>query len=282
MSDSPGAANEAGLEVGHVDIRGLKLRYAQSAGTGEPLLICNGIGANLELVLPLVRALAGVRVVLFDLPGTGGSEPACFWPSFSRYGGYATAMLDALGHRGGFTVAGASWGGALAQQIAHDCPERVRGLILMATSPGITMIPGRLSSLIRMATPQRYLSRTFMEQHAAEIYGGEMRGRPDLAARFARMTRAPSRPAYLQQLLAGLQFSSLCLLHRIRCPALILSGDDDPIVRPINARILAALLPNARLHIVAGGGHLFMVLRPEQTAGIVLEFMRQEIPSSVG
>jgi pimeloyl-ACP methyl ester carboxylesterase len=63
---------------------------------------------------------------------------------------------------------------------------------------------------------------------------------------------------------------------------LILAGDDDPIARPINARILAALLPNARLHIVAGGGHLFMVLRPEHTAGIVLEFMRQEILSAVG
>ncbi len=265
----------AGVEVNHAWVHGRRIRYAVSAGKGEPLLLCNGIGANLELALPLVRALAGMRVVLFDLPGTGGSGRAWFWPSFRRYAWYAVGLLDALGYREGFSVAGVSWGGGLAQQIARDYPQRVRRLILMATSPGLIMVPGRVAALLRMATPQRYFSRSYMAMNAATIYGGEMRGRPDRAIEFASMTRAPAIRAYVQQLMAMMQFTSLPWLHRIRCPALVLAGDDDPLVRPINARILAALLPNAQLQILRGSGHLFMVMRAGEIGTIVRNFITE-------
>lgn len=274
----------AGVETGSARVRGTSLRYAWRPGSGLPLLFCNGIGANIELALPLVRTLSGVPILLFDLPGTGGSPPAWFWPTLGQYSRYAVGLLDALGHPGTFVVAGVSWGGGLAQRIARDYRERVRGLILMATSPGIVMVPGKLSALIHMATPQRYLSRSYMARNAARIYGGEMRGRPDRAIEFAGMTRAPSTRTYLQQLAAMLTFSSLPWLHRIRCPALVMTGDDDPLVRPINARILAALLPQAELRVIPDGGHLFMSFQAELTAAAIRTFLvraqsRAEEPS---
>jgi len=268
----------AGIEVGHATVRGLRLRYGWRPGMGMPLLFCNGIGANMELAVPLVRALPRVPVLLFDIPGTGGSPPAWLWPTLSCYAHLAVDLLDLLGHRGPFTVAGVSWGGGLAQRIAYDYADRVRGLVLMATSPGVTMVPGRLSALLRMATPQRYLSRSYMARHAAAIYGGEMRGRLDHAIAFAGMTRAPEVRTYLQQLVAMLSFSSLPWLHRIRCPALVMTGDDDPLVRPINARILATLLPQGRLHVVRGGGHLFLALQA-QLAGDVIQAFLDELPA---
>jgi poly(3-hydroxyalkanoate) depolymerase len=266
----------SGAEAGHVWVHGRRLRYARIAGEGEPLLLCNGIGANLELALPFARSLAdaGVApVVLFDLPGVGGSPSGLALPSLCHYARLAVGLLDALGHRAGFSVAGVSWGGALAQRIARNYPARVRHLILMATSPGIIMVPGRIGALLRMATPQRYFSRRYMADNAAAIYGGEMRGRPDLAADFARMTRAPSTRTYLQQLLAVSTFSSLPWLHRIRCPALVMGGDDDPLIRTFNLRVLKALLPDARLHLVRGGGHLFMIQRPDETAREIAAFV---------
>jgi poly(3-hydroxyoctanoate) depolymerase len=87
------------------------------------------------------------------------------------------------------------------------------------------------------------------------------------------MTRAPAASAYLQQLLAISTFSSLPWLHRIRCPALVMGGDDDPLIRSLNLRVIKALLPDARLHMVRGGGHLFMILRPEETAREVAAFL---------
>ena len=267
------ALGEAGVATGHVQVDGVRLRYGLRPGVGEPLLLCNGIGANLEIALPFVRALPRRPVVLFDVPGTGGSAAAGFYPSFRRYARFAVGVLDQLGLGHRFAVAGVSWGGGLAQQIARDYPDRVRHLVLMATTPGVLMVPGHLSALLRMATPQRYLSRTFMARNAAHIYGGEMRGRPDLAIEFASMTRAPDALTYMQQLLTMLQFTSLPWLHRISCPAMVMTGSDDPLIRTVNGRLIAMLIRDSRLKIVEGGGHLFMVLRPEATAAEVEQFL---------
>jgi len=274
LAEARAALAHSGAEVGYVRSHGQRLRYARFPGEGEPLLICNGIGANLELALPLAQAIKVAPVVMFDLPGVGGSPPEWRWPSLRRYARLATGVLDALSYREGFAVAGVSWGGALAQTIARDYAPRVRQLILMATTPGIAMVPGHLSALLRMATPRRYLSRDYMAKNAATIYGGEMRNRPDLAIEFASLTRAPTVGTYLQQLLAASTFTSLHWLHRLRCPALVMAGTDDPLIRPINARLLAALLPNAQLHMVPDGGHLFMVMRPQETAQVIARFLR--------
>ncbi|MDB5975009.1 MAG: alpha/beta fold hydrolase [Nevskia sp.] len=264
----------SGVDVGYVVVEGVRLRYAQSRGESAPLLFCNGIGANLELALPLFKALPHIRMVTFDIPGCGGSEAAWFWPRFSAFARFAVGLLDHLGYKDGFDVAGVSWGGCLAQTIAREYAERVGRLILMATAAGFPMIPGRLRASLRMFTPMRYLSRTYMAQNASIIYGGELRNRPDRAIDYARYTRAPTTRAYLQQLAAISHFSSWPWLHRIHCPTLVLTGDDDPLVRPINARLLAALLPNGRLEVVKGGGHLFMVFSAEDTAQRIESFLR--------
>jgi poly(3-hydroxyoctanoate) depolymerase len=266
----------SGAESGYLWVHGQRLHYARLPGEGRPFLLCNGIGANLELALPLAKQLteAGVApVVLFDLPGVGGSPPGRLITGLAWYAKLAVGLMDALGIAGSFAVAGVSWGGTLAQRIARDYPERVSALVLMATSPGITMVPGRIGALLRMATPQRYFSRRYMADNAAIIYGGEMRSQPELAADFARMVRAPASATYLQQMLSVATFSSLPWLCRIRCPALVMGGDDDPLIRPVNLRILAALMRRSTLRIIPGGGHLFMVLRPELAAREIGAFL---------
>ncbi len=268
------------LEVGYVKVNGVRLRYARSEGSGPPILMCNGIGANFELLLPFVQALKGRRIVLFDVPGCGQSEASLFWPSLKYYAKMAVGLMDALGHSGAFSVAGVSWGGGLAQQIARDYPARVLHLILMATSAGILMIPGRISALLLMLTPIRYFSPRFMARNASLIYGGEMRGHLGRAARYASKARPPAMHAYFQQLFAILRFTSLPWLHKIRCPALVLCGDDDPLIRPANAHILAALLHDSQLHFIRGGGHLFLDMQSEETARVVEQFLSTHAPNA--
>ena len=269
-------AADAPIEIGHVRVGRLRLRYARSHGSGVPLLLCNGIGANLEMTLPLVRALRGTPVVLFDLPGVGGSPAGWFWPSFAAYARLAVGLLDAIGIEGRFTVAGVSWGGGVAQQIARDYAGRVERLVLMATTFGPVMLPGKPAALARMLTPQRYVSRGYMARNAGILYGGAMLNRPDLAIALARSTHTPSFLAYGQQLLAAMQFTSLFWLHKIRCPALVLAGSDDPIIRPVNARILAARLGDAHLHVLPNGGHLFMFTDPDATAALIARFLEPD------
>ncbi|GAA0925518.1 hypothetical protein GCM10009558_037910 [Virgisporangium aurantiacum] len=52
-------------------------------------------------------------------------------------------------------------------------------------------------------------------------------------------------------------------------------GDDDPIVPLVNARVLARLIPNARLHVVDRGGHLFLLEHPTPMAGLVTSFLTE-------
>jgi pimeloyl-ACP methyl ester carboxylesterase len=79
---------------------------------------------------------------------------------------------------------------------------------------------------------------------------------------------------YLYQLLAMAGWSSLPWLSTLSQPTLVLMGCDDPLVPVVNGRILAHLIPNARLEIV-DDGHLFMVTRPKETAERIEKFLSE-------
>src|SRR5260370_26756664 len=142
-----------------VTVRSRSLRVAVRGGIPgwPPLLLCNGIGARVELLQPLVDALDPRReVVRFDMPGIGGSPapvvPYHLWTLAPLLSG----LLDQLGHQQA-DVLGMSWGGGLAQQFAVRCPSRLRRLVLVATSPVAPMVPCHPRALLRMPTPRRHL-----------------------------------------------------------------------------------------------------------------------------
>jgi pimeloyl-ACP methyl ester carboxylesterase len=84
------------------------------------------------------------------------------------------------------------------------------------------------------------------------------------------------------QLYAITGWSSMPWLHTLRQPTLVISGDDDPIIPLINGRILAWRIPDARLHVVRGGGHLFILERPAEIAGMITDFLDGEhLPMTV-
>jgi poly(3-hydroxyalkanoate) depolymerase len=196
--DFRGTVRVCGESV-HVDLR--------AGGDGPPLLLCNGIGANLELLEPFVDALAaqpGQRVptIRFDVPGTGGS-PNPRWPR--RMSGLARLLgelVTDLGY-GEVDVLGISWGGALAQEFARAHPQRCRRVVLCATSMGMVMVPAGLRVLLTLASPVRYFRPSRMRETGARIYGGGFGSDPALAARFATAARAPDPVGYYYQLLAG-------------------------------------------------------------------------------
>jgi pimeloyl-ACP methyl ester carboxylesterase len=113
-------------------------------GERPPLLIFNGIGANLELLEPLTDALAGIETIVFELPGMGETPPSIFPYRMRHLARSIARMLDDLGYSGQVDVLGVSWGGALAQQFAFTCGRRCRKLILGAClfSGGLSAIAG--------------------------------------------------------------------------------------------------------------------------------------------
>lgn len=266
--------------IEYLDIDGLRLRVATQRGSargGMPLLIFNGIGANFEIVFPFMEALEGKEIIIFDVPGIGKSEMS-WWPRrFSGLARLAARLLDRLGYPE-VDVAGVSWGGALAQQFARSYPTRCRRLILAATSAGMVMVPGRPKALSKMITPQRYLSPLFMQRAAGDIYGGEARRDPRIITSHTSRIIPPSVMGYIYQLIAGAGWTSVLWLHKLKQPTLIMAGSDDPLVPPVNARLLSFLIPSNRLFVVQGGGHLFMLYSLPQIIPVIRDFLDSREP----
>jgi poly(3-hydroxyalkanoate) depolymerase len=261
-----------------VVVDGVPLRVAVR-GEGRPLLLLMGIGANLEMWGPFEDRLDGasIQTITVDAPGTGGSG-SYRWPR--RMPGLATTMLrllDILGYDQ-VDVLGVSFGGVLAQQVARQGGDRIRRLVLAATGPGLGGVPASPRVLLTLATPRRYTQPDYFRRVAGRIYGGVSRYDPDSALHgsLARFARAPSLGGYLAQLYAIAGWSSVGWLHRLDPPTLVLAGDDDPIVPMVNGRILARLIPRARLQVVPGGGHLFLLERAAEMADLVTDFLIAE------
>lgn len=257
-------------------VLGHDVRVSVRPGTdgGPPLLLCNGIGASLEVLQPFVDALdPRIEVIRFDVPGVGGSGAARTPYSFAMLAFFVARMMAGLGHER-FDVLGISWGGGLAQQVAFQHPRRCRRVVLAATGTGSLMVPARWSVLSKMLTPRRYRDPAYARQVAGELYGGRLRADPALAARLLHEdTRAGSGRGYRLQLLAGAGWSSLPALPFVRQPVLVLAGTDDPIVPRLNGCILARLLPHAVLHEY-DDGHLGLVTAAAELAPVVTEFVR--------
>ena len=254
---------------------GRAMRVAVREGTPgrPPLLLCNGIGASLELLQPFVDALDPRRgIIRFDMPGIGGSPAPVIPYHLAASAPLLSGLLDQLGCQQA-DVLGISWGGGLAQQFALSRPERVRRLVLVATGPGALMVPGRPGVLMRMLTPRRHRDPGYAARIASELYGGSVRTDPARARDLLHATTrlGPAR-GYYYQLISGIGWTSLPRLPRLRQPTLILAGDDDPIIPLVNARIMHRLIPRSELHIYHGG-HLELVADAERIAPVVEAFL---------
>ena len=235
---------------------------------GRPLLFFNGIGANIELMSPLADWLPDRDIITFDMPGVGRSPSPRFpyrpWTMALR----TARLLDRLGYDGEVVdVMGVSWGGGMAQQFAFQHPRRVGKLILAATAAGLFMAPGDPKVLAKMANPRRYIDPDYLRDNFETLYG-EATGSAGHVSRL----RPPSRRGYLYQLGAMVGWTSAFFLPFLKQKTLVLMGEDDRIVPLVNGRILAGLIPHARLEIVPGG-HLFLVSRPQATIPLIEAFL---------
>jgi poly(3-hydroxyoctanoate) depolymerase len=263
------------LHMGFLTVGKQLLRVGIRPGTrlsSSPLLIFNGIGANMELVIPLLSAMQDVEAVIFDVPGAGKSPPPRRPYRLFGMARLAHKLLEHLGYDK-VDVMGVSWGGGLAQQFAIQYPKHVRKLILAATSMGAAaMVPGHPRVLLKMINPKRYSEPGYMRRVGPSLYGGSLREHPHAIDVFTRHMRGGDAKGYRYQLLAMAGWSSLPWLWRIRHPVLILAGNDDPLVPLINARLHAFLLRDARLHIIEDG-HLFLLTKADHIAQRITGFL---------
>lgn len=238
----------------------------------NPLLIFNGIGINMEVMEPLVRAIAAERpVLMFDMPGIGGS-PAPMLPYAAwQVAHWAAELLD---HEAIETtdVLGISWGGAIAQQFALQHGNLVRRLALATIGPGLPFLDARVNVLARVLDPGQ-----FTDMMKGRVFTGLAEADLRVLGRgFAERVTTPSTRGYIYQLGAISGWFSTPALPLLDRPTLVIAGSDDQIVPPANSRLLADLIPGSRLEIIDNAGHLLMFSHQQQFLALLRDFLDGE------
>jgi 3-oxoadipate enol-lactonase len=246
----------------------------ESAGDGPPLLLIHGLGYARWGWGPVVEPLARrFRVLTFDNRGIGESEVPPGPYSAAELAADTVSVLDAAEIDRAHVV-GTSLGGMIAQELALANPERVDRLVLACTTPGgpsATPMPERTVSLIAAAAtlaPEIALHR-FVENALATDASDELVER----IYRLRLEHPPDPAGWQAQAAVGATFDVLDRLGEIRAPTLILHGTDDGVVDVRNASLLAERIPDARVELFEGAGHLFFWEQPERFVRAVEEFL---------
>ena len=210
-------------------VYGLTLRVARWRGgaAGTPLLFLNGIGADIGAAAPLLARVHGREVWTLDMPGVGSSPDALLPYAAPTIAAVVMEIADRFVHRQ-IDLAGFSWGGALAQQIAVQFPGRVRRLVLMATTP-VMGAPG--------------IGWTALFDDDMQASGLKIQ------------TATPLGIAYQTAAMAG--WTSAAYLPGLKkLPTLVLMGERDGVMPACYGQMLADQIDGARLEMVPGS-HLF-------------------------
>ncbi len=257
-------------------------RPPTGVGDAGPIILIHGLLSSALEWKWTLRALAAThRVWAIDLIGFGYSarviEPRY---SFKYYAGTVREFLDALGLERA-TLVGHSLGGGIALQAALDFPDRVDKLVLLAPA----VYPTGWLKTIRVALQVPYLPQAVTQfilhprVHRLALRGAlGMRGLDDqtLAAR-ARCTNVRGSGAALLAMGRSALAASLPRgLGRVAQPTLILWGERDPLLPVHHGRRLVRELPNAKLAIVKGAGHVLHEEFPDQTNSLILGFLEPE------
>jgi len=261
-------------EIGWAHLRGYTARYG-IWGDGPPLVVVPGLAGGMDLLEPLIRALApSFRVIAFDSRG----EADCF--ALRRrfdLGDLAddlAEMLDWFGLESP-PVLGVSFGGAVALELAIRRPGRMRALLLQGVGPRfepglLQRIAGLVLSRYPLPADNPFFNQFFnlffgMKQPAGELFDHVTRtcwqtDQGVMAHRFGLTERA--------------EFAGR--VAGVRRPTLLLAGDRDVLVSKSGLNELAKALPDARAVRIGGAGHLACVTHAERVAAEARSFLLTE------
>jgi 3-oxoadipate enol-lactonase len=237
-------------------------------GSGPPLLLIHGLGYARWGWEPVVESLAQTfAVLLFDNRGIGESDAPAGPYTAAQLAADAVQVLDEAGVERAH-VAGTSLGGMVAQELALGHAERVDRLVLACTTPGGPQafpMPQRTVELMQARATLREYVENALEPDA----------RPELVERIlAHRERTAQRfEAWAAQAAAGAAFDASDRLGSLAAPTLVQHGDGDVVVDPRNSDLLAESIPDARLSVYAGCGHLFMWQEPQRFVRELEEFL---------
>ncbi len=261
----------------------LTINY-ETFGEGEPLLLIMGFGMPGRAWLPRIPRFGGFKVISYDNRGTGESDkPDQPVYSIAEMADDAGALLRALDIPR-IKICGFSMGGMIAQEFALRHPEQVIKAVFGCTTAGGASAqmenpgggdPLRMASFKLLATdPDRAYEELLPMLHPAELLAVRPELRHDM---LDAIKTAPPTPVetYVRHWAGIVGFNAYDRLPQLRCPVLIVHGDQD-IGTPIeNARILKSRIPHAEFLLAPGAGHGLETAEPNWVTDRIAAWLRQ-------
>jgi pimeloyl-ACP methyl ester carboxylesterase len=246
-------------------------------GDGPYLILINGLGFGRWGWFKQVPTLSRhFRTITFDIRGEQNLAHGV-----ADLSAEVVALLDHLGVQKTH-ILGTSLGGFIAQELTLDRPELVDRLVLVCTSyGGVGPEPMSFEALARMlgwgSMSSESAVRRGLEAATSDAYRGENPDEFDLILHW-RLADSPSLSEYSQQMMAGARFNASRNVGNITSPTLVIHGAEDRYVPVANAVALAEAIPNARLRVLDGAGHLVFIEQAEKVNKEVVAFLKPRKP----
>ena len=231
-----------------------------------PVLLVHGAGGSHLSWPPQIRRLTGQRVFALDLPGHGKSE-GIGRQDITEYAKSVVEFMKAV-RLSTVVVVGSSMGSAIALFLALEYRKRVLGLGLIGAGAKMRVAA---STLELVSNPSTFLSavETVINNSYSSSVDPRVKG-------LAVQQMAETRQAVLYgDFLACDAFDVMERVHKVRVPTLLITGSADRMTPPNRAEYLHDQVEGSQLHIVDGAGHMVMIERPDEVAGLLAEFLDQ-------
>lgn len=250
--------------------------YHLRRGSGEPLLLIQGMsGTHLSWGEPFLAELErDFDVAYYDHRGIGSSPPLDGPFTLADLAEDAAALLDRLGWEDAHLL-GISMGGMVAQELALRHGERVRTLALGCTycgGPQSRLTDQQTAMLLGEAMMSGDLERAIRTAYEINVSAAFAATESNYAAFREMALGAPAPlPTILAQMQAIQAHDTSARLPSLGVPTLVVHGDEDRMLPVENGRLIASLVPGARLEVLEGVGHVFWWEQPQRSAALVRE-----------
>ena len=248
-----------------VQAGGRRIAYRQAGDAALPtLVLLHGLGGNAAMWRWQYAGLADrFRVIGWDMPGYGGSDPLLGAPGPAEYAGALAALLDAIGVAKAGLV-GQSVAALIAASFARARPNRATAVVFAHPLFGFgalepveraAAVAGRTGAFVALGP------RGFARDRAPRLLApGAL---PALLAQVVE-TMASARPeGYLPAVAMMTDADLVSEAAGIDAPVHVIAGACDPLAPPERCRRLAAGLPGAGCTVIGGAGHYAALERPE-------------------
>ncbi len=257
------------------------------AGTGTPVIFLHPTPTDGTFWRPVIAGLEGIRAIVPDLRGHGGSELGRMLPvgefgrvpdapvlTMRQLGADILSLLDHLKLDQAFFV-GCSIGGYVLLELWRRAPERIRGLAFVCSKPQPDTEPGLAKRAATIAAARQDGAAKVLDGMAENLVGATARkDRPQIVAELrAHMTLTTEALVSVQAGLA-VRPDSVPTVANMNAPVLAVAGGEDASVSPQEMEAFRAAPGGCEWRLLEGAGHAAAYEQPRAVADLIQNWLR--------